>query len=150
MGVELLTVHAAGGRKMLEAAVAGAGATKVLAVTVLTSLDAGDLAADGIGGSVEEAVTRRARLAEAAGCAGVHRLAAGSRRDPRGRQAGLRRHHARRAPGGDAATIRSASPRRARRARRAPTPSSSGAPSATPRIAAPPPPSSRASSPSES
>ncbi len=71
MGVELLTVHAAGGRKMLEAAVAGAGATKVLAVTVLTSLDAGDLAADGIGGSVEEAVTRRARLAQAAGCAGV-------------------------------------------------------------------------------
>lgn len=71
MGVELLTVHAGGGRKMLEAAVAGAGATKVLAVTVLTSLDAGDLAADGIGGSVEEAVTRRARLAEAAGCAGV-------------------------------------------------------------------------------
>ncbi len=71
MGVELLTVHAAGGRKMLEAAVAGAGATKVLAVTVLTSLDASDLAADGIGGSVEEAVTRRARLAEAAGCAGV-------------------------------------------------------------------------------
>jgi len=71
MGVELLTVHAAGGRKMLEAAVAGAGATKVLAVTVLTSLDGGDLAADGIGGSVEEAVTRRARLAEAAGCAGV-------------------------------------------------------------------------------
>ena len=71
MGVELLTVHAAGGRKMLEAAVAGAGATKVLAVTVLTSLDAGDLAADGVAGSVEEAVTRRARLAEAAGCAGV-------------------------------------------------------------------------------
>ena len=71
MGVELLTVHAGGGRKMLEAAVAGAGATKVLAVTVLTSLDASDLAADGIGGSVEEAVTRRARLAEAAGCAGV-------------------------------------------------------------------------------
>lgn len=71
MGVELLTVHAAGGRKMLEAAVAGAGATKVLAVTLLTSLDGGDLAADGIAGSVEEAVLRRARLAEAAGCAGV-------------------------------------------------------------------------------
>jgi orotidine-5'-phosphate decarboxylase len=71
MGVELLTVHAGGGRKMLEAAVAGAGATKVLAVTVLTSLDAGDLAADGVAGSVEEAVLRRARLAEAAGCAGV-------------------------------------------------------------------------------
>jgi orotidine-5'-phosphate decarboxylase len=34
LGVELLTVHAGGGRKMLEAAVAGAGATQVLAVTV--------------------------------------------------------------------------------------------------------------------
>ena len=71
MGVELLTVHAAGGRKMLEAAVAGAGATKVLAVTVLTSLDAADLAADGIADGVAPAVVRRARLAEAAGCAGV-------------------------------------------------------------------------------
>jgi orotidine-5'-phosphate decarboxylase len=71
MGVELLTVHAAGGRQMLEGAVAGAGATKVLAVTVLTSLDAGDLAADGIADGVAAAVTRRARLAEAAGCAGV-------------------------------------------------------------------------------
>ncbi|MDB4969106.1 MAG: orotidine 5-phosphate decarboxylase [Myxococcales bacterium] len=71
MGVELLTVHAGGGRKMLESAVAGAGTTRVLAVTVLTSLDAADLAADGIGDGVEAAVLRRARLAEAAGCAGV-------------------------------------------------------------------------------
>jgi orotidine-5'-phosphate decarboxylase len=71
MGVELLTVHAAGGRAMLEAAVAGAGVTRILAVTVLTSLDAGDLAADGIAGGVEAAVLRRAKLAEAAGCAGV-------------------------------------------------------------------------------
>jgi orotidine-5'-phosphate decarboxylase len=71
MGVELLTVHAGGGRKMLEAAVAGAGATRVLAVTVLTSLDGADLTADGIGDGVEAAVLRRAKLAEAAGCAGV-------------------------------------------------------------------------------
>jgi orotidine-5'-phosphate decarboxylase len=71
MGVELLTVHAGGGRKMLEAAVAGAGATRVLAVTVLTSLDGADLAADGIADGVEAAVLRRAKLAEAAGCAGV-------------------------------------------------------------------------------
>jgi orotidine-5'-phosphate decarboxylase len=71
MGVELLTVHAGGGRKMLEAAVAGAGATRVLAVTVLTSLDDADLTADGIGDGVEAAVLRRAKLAEAAGCAGV-------------------------------------------------------------------------------
>src|SRR5688572_21559293 len=41
--VRWLTVHAAGGRAMLEAAVAGAGARcKVLAVTVLTSLDQQD------------------------------------------------------------------------------------------------------------
>jgi orotidine-5'-phosphate decarboxylase len=72
MGVELLTVHAAGGPKMLEAAVAGAGATKVLAVTVLTSLDIADLQADGFGGgSIEELVVLRAAAAQAAGCAGV-------------------------------------------------------------------------------
>jgi orotidine-5'-phosphate decarboxylase len=71
LGVDLLTVHASGGRAMLEAAVAGAGATRVLAVTVLTSLDAADLAADGIADGTEAAVLRRARLARAAGCAGV-------------------------------------------------------------------------------
>ena len=42
MGVELLTVHAPADARCCEAAVAGAGATKVLAVTVLTSLDAQD------------------------------------------------------------------------------------------------------------
>jgi orotidine-5'-phosphate decarboxylase len=72
MGVELLTVHAGGGRKMLEAAVAGAGATRVLAVTVLTSLDAADLRADGNSAdSLQELVLRRATLARDAGCAGV-------------------------------------------------------------------------------
>jgi orotidine-5'-phosphate decarboxylase len=42
LGAELLTVHAMGGRAMLAAAVEGAareGATKVIGVTVLTSLD---------------------------------------------------------------------------------------------------------------
>jgi orotidine-5'-phosphate decarboxylase len=72
MGVELMTVHAAGGRKMLEAAVKGAGATKVLAVTVLTSLDIIDVRADGnLGDSLPELVLRRATLARDAGCAGV-------------------------------------------------------------------------------
>ena len=72
MGVELLTVHAGGGRKMLEAAVKGAGATRVLAVTVLTSLDTADLRADGnVADSLQELVLRRARLAHEAGCAGV-------------------------------------------------------------------------------
>ena len=71
-GVELLTVHASGGRKMLEAAAKGAGATKVLAVTVLTSLDHDDLQRDlSASGSTEALVVARAKLAEAAGCAGV-------------------------------------------------------------------------------
>jgi orotidine-5'-phosphate decarboxylase len=72
MGVELLTVHAAGGRHMLEAACKGAGATKVLAVTVLTSLDVIDLRVDGnAGDSLLELVLRRATLAYECGCAGV-------------------------------------------------------------------------------
>jgi orotidine-5'-phosphate decarboxylase len=71
-GVELLTVHAGGGKAMLEAAVAGAGDTKILAVTVLTSLDLADLHADGSAvASAEELVVRRALLAHAAGCTGV-------------------------------------------------------------------------------
>jgi orotidine-5'-phosphate decarboxylase len=80
LGAGLLTVHAGGGRAMLEAAVKAAGATRVLAVTVLTSLDDGDLADIGAQGPVHELVVRRARLAIAAGCAGVvaspHEIAA--------------------------------------------------------------------------
>ncbi|HEU4748520.1 MAG TPA: orotidine-5'-phosphate decarboxylase [Gemmatimonadaceae bacterium] len=44
MGARLITVHATGGRRMIEAAVEGAGErTGVLGVTVLTSLDASSL-----------------------------------------------------------------------------------------------------------
>ncbi len=71
LGAELLTVHAGGGRAMLEAAVRAAGATKILAVTVLTSLDDADLAQIGAQGPVRDLVVRRAELAIAAGCAGV-------------------------------------------------------------------------------
>lgn len=72
LGAGLLTVHAAGGRAMLEAAVRAAGpTTRVLAVTVLTSLDDADLTAIGAIGPVAELVRRRAELAIAAGCAGV-------------------------------------------------------------------------------
>jgi orotidine-5'-phosphate decarboxylase len=78
LGAELLTVHAAGGKAMLEAAVAAArGAadgerrTRVLAVTVLTSMDQADLAATGHAGSTLDLVLGRARLAAAAGCDGV-------------------------------------------------------------------------------
>lgn len=71
LGAELLTVHAGGGRAMLEAAVAAAGDTRILAVTVLTSMDDSDLAEVGAVGPVAELVARRAELAAAAGCHGV-------------------------------------------------------------------------------
>jgi orotidine-5'-phosphate decarboxylase len=71
LGAGLLTVHAGGGKAMLEAAVKAAGATKILAVTVLTSMDDADLAAVGAQGPVEDLVRRRADLAAAAGCHGV-------------------------------------------------------------------------------
>ncbi|MGE0545669.1 MAG: orotidine-5'-phosphate decarboxylase [Kofleriaceae bacterium] len=71
LGAGLLTVHAGGGRAMLDAAVAAAGPTRVLAVTVLTSLDEADLAQIGAIGPIADLVRRRAELAIAAGCAGV-------------------------------------------------------------------------------
>jgi orotidine-5'-phosphate decarboxylase len=68
----ILTVHAAGGRAMLEAAKAAApAATKVVAVTVLTSLDAADLAEAGVIGSPAEQVERLAELARGAGVDGI-------------------------------------------------------------------------------
>ncbi len=67
----MLTVHASGGRAMLSRAAKEAGSVKILAVTVLTSLDATDLRETGDGGRVEEIVVRRARLAAEAGCHGV-------------------------------------------------------------------------------
>jgi orotidine-5'-phosphate decarboxylase len=80
LGAGLLTVHAGGGRAMLEAAVRSAGVTRVLAVTVLTSLDEADLAQIGAQGPVRDLVVKRAELAIAAGCAGVvaspHEIAA--------------------------------------------------------------------------
>jgi orotidine-5'-phosphate decarboxylase len=71
-GASLLTVHAAGGDEMVRAAVRGAGGRlRVLAVTVLTSLDAAALARIGLAGTPAEAVVRLARLAVAAGAGGV-------------------------------------------------------------------------------
>ena len=68
----ILTVHAAGGRSMLEGAKAAAPpATKVVAVTVLTSLDETDLAAAGIHGSPADQVERLAALAQSAGLDGI-------------------------------------------------------------------------------
>ncbi|MEA3079119.1 MAG: orotidine-5-phosphate decarboxylase [Sphingomonadales bacterium] len=68
----ILTVHAGGGRAMLTAAKAAApAATKVIAVTVLTSLDESDLAATGILGSPEAQVARLAELARDSGIDGI-------------------------------------------------------------------------------
>jgi orotidine-5'-phosphate decarboxylase len=72
LGAELLTLHTAGGLVMMKrAAQAAQGRAKLLGVTVLTSLVDDDLRADGIAGSMREAVVRRARLAAQAGLAGV-------------------------------------------------------------------------------
>jgi len=68
----ILTVHAAGGRAMLEEAKAAAGAnTKVVAVTVLTSLDAGDLSDIGVSRKAAEQVEHLADLAREAGLDGI-------------------------------------------------------------------------------
>jgi orotidine-5'-phosphate decarboxylase len=68
----VLTVHAVGGRAMLEAAKAAAPmTTKVVAVTVLTSLDEGDLQSIGVTGNSGEQVRRLAELARSAGLDGI-------------------------------------------------------------------------------
>ena len=68
----IVTVHAAGGRAMLEDAKAAASEqTKVVAVTVLTSLDDADLARQGIAGTAQDQALRLAGLAQEAGLDGI-------------------------------------------------------------------------------
>ena len=68
----VLTVHAAGGRAMLEDAKAAAPiGTKVVAVTVLTSLDGDDLASIGVSTDSHGQVERLAALAQEAGLDGI-------------------------------------------------------------------------------
>ena len=68
----ILTVHAAGGREMMAAAKAAAPAgTKVVGVTVLTSLDSADLAMTGITGTPGDQVKRLTELAVKAGIDGI-------------------------------------------------------------------------------
>jgi orotidine-5'-phosphate decarboxylase len=68
----ILTVHAAGGRAMMEDAKAAAPAgTKVVAVTVLTSLDGSDLRSIGLAPNSHEQVERLTDLARTAGLDGV-------------------------------------------------------------------------------
>ncbi len=68
----IVTIHASGGRAMMEDAKAAAGEhTKVVGVTLLTSLDESDMAATGIGGSANDQVMRLAELAHSAGLDGI-------------------------------------------------------------------------------
>lgn len=75
LGVSLLTVHASGGPAMLEACARGRDRCQsppaVLAVTVLTSLDAEALSAIGMERTVEEQVLRAGGLAREAGIDGL-------------------------------------------------------------------------------
>jgi orotidine-5'-phosphate decarboxylase len=68
--VTFATVHC-DSRAMLEAAAAARGSLRLLAVTVLTSNDANDLAVLGVHGEPADVVIERARLAQAAGIDGV-------------------------------------------------------------------------------
>ncbi len=73
-GAEMLTVHAAGGPAMLAAAAAAADSLphppRLLAVTVLTSMDHEQLAAVGVADSPARQVLRLAHMASAAGISG--------------------------------------------------------------------------------
>ena len=75
LGVWMLNVHALGGRAMLRAAREAIGKSprppKLIAVTLLTSMGAGDMADVGLGGNPQEAVARLARLAQECGLDGV-------------------------------------------------------------------------------
>ncbi len=74
LGVTMLNLHALGGSKMLRAAVEAARivnpTVKVLAVTVLTSMDEPELSKVGIEGRVLDEVMRLAALARTEGCHG--------------------------------------------------------------------------------
>ena len=68
----IITVHAAGGRAMMDDAKAAAPpATKVVGVTVLTSLDTPDLHSIGVDATPHDQVARLADLAREAGLDGI-------------------------------------------------------------------------------
>jgi orotidine-5'-phosphate decarboxylase len=75
LGVNMLTIHAGGGPVMVAAAKQAAASSetppKILAVTVLTSLDAETLAATGVAGGTTQQVLRLARFALEAGADGL-------------------------------------------------------------------------------
>ncbi|GAA2566814.1 MULTISPECIES: orotidine-5'-phosphate decarboxylase [Streptomyces] len=74
LGVSMITVHGMGGSGIMSAAVEAARdfpGMRVLALTVVTSMNDADLADIGVGDAVDEQVLRLARLAQRAGCHGV-------------------------------------------------------------------------------
>lgn len=73
LGVAMTTLHAVGGPVMMEAAAKAADGTDllILAVTVLTSMDAAQLSSTGIDVGPKEQVLRLAGLAKDAGIGGV-------------------------------------------------------------------------------
>lgn len=71
MGVSWLTVHASGGSDMVKAAKEAAGSSRVLAVTVLTSLDEEDIRQIGWIGNVDEQVKNLALMARESGADGI-------------------------------------------------------------------------------
>lgn len=73
LDVRFTTIHASGGTKMLEAAAGVAGNLDLLAVTVLTSTSASDLAETGHDVSLDTAslVMMRAQMSKNAGCSGI-------------------------------------------------------------------------------
>ena len=73
MGVWMINVHAMGGRKMLSAARTAIlpGTVKLIAVTLLTSMDQNDLDDIGLQGSPEQIVLRLAALTRDCGLDGV-------------------------------------------------------------------------------
>jgi orotidine-5'-phosphate decarboxylase len=73
-GASLLTIHAGGGAAMMSAAAEAAsapGSPRLLAVTVLTSMDSNELTGIGITAPPAEQVLRLARLAQASGIDGM-------------------------------------------------------------------------------
>ncbi len=71
LGVDLLTIHTAGGTEMMRAALAESGPTRLLGVTVLTSLDAAALAEIGDASNPALQVDRRAAAAVQTGLTGL-------------------------------------------------------------------------------
>lgn len=71
VGAALVTVHATGGLEMLRQAQRSCGHLRLLAVTVLTSLDEADLRRLGFDGGPKEQAVRLAKLAHSAGVMGL-------------------------------------------------------------------------------